>query len=133
MVTGLDSFLAGPVQALNLRNHRGDVLASNIANADTPNFKARDFDFVSALRAATGGAAPATLVKTSVRHLDGASALPVFGALQYRIPVQASIDGNTVELDTELANFTDNALRTQADLTVLANRFRLLQMAVAGQ
>ncbi len=133
MLTGLDSFLAGPVQALNLRNHRGDVLASNIANADTPNFKARDFDFVTALKAATAGTAPAGLTKTSIRHLDGAGPLPVFGALQYRIPLQASLDANTVELDTELANFTDNALRTQADLTFLANRFRLLQMAVSGQ
>ena len=76
---------------------------------------------------------PVQLIRTSMRHLGEAlgSSLPV--ALQYRVPVQASIDGNSVELDTELAQFSDNALRMQADLTFLNSRFRMLQSAITGQ
>jgi flagellar basal-body rod protein FlgB len=137
MLKGLDHELAGPVQALALRAARSEALASNIANADTPHFLARDFDFPAALRAALGGGAatlpPVQLVRTSMRHLGDVfgSRLPV--AMQYRVPLQASIDGNSVELDTELAQFSDNALRMQADLTFLSSRFRLLQSAIIGQ
>jgi flagellar basal-body rod protein FlgB len=136
MLTGLDHYLAGPMQALSLREVRAEALASNIANADTPHYKARDFDFPAALRAARGGDStlpPVQLLRTSTRHIDAllGSSLPV--ALEYRMPVQASIDGNTVELDTELAQFSDNALRMQADLTFLSHRFRSLQTAITGQ
>jgi flagellar basal-body rod protein FlgB len=137
MLTGLDQDLAGVVQALSLRAGRSETLASNIANADTPNFLARDFDFPAALKAALGQGGttlpPVQLIRTSMRHLGDAlgSRLPV--ALQYRVPVQASIDGNSVELDTELAQFSDNALRMQADLTFLNSRFRMLQSAITGQ
>ena len=133
MPTALDSFLAAPVQALQARNYRAEVLASNIANADTPHYKARDFDFPRALHEAMAARAPAGLMKTSLRHLDAVGGKPIATALQYRIPVQASIDANTVELDTELAQFSDNALHMQADLTFLGNRFRMLQIAISGQ
>jgi flagellar basal-body rod protein FlgB len=136
MLTGLDQHLAGPVHALSLRAVRAEALASNIANADTPHYKARDFDFAAALRAAQGGATDAPqvhLLRTSTRHIAAllGSSMPV--ALQYRVPVQSSIDGNTVELDTELAQFSENALRMQADLTFLSHRFRSLQTAITGQ
>ena len=137
MLTGLDQLLAGPAQALSLRSTRAETLASNIANADTPNYKARDFNFPAALRAALGEGSmspqPVQLVRTSLHHLGGTlgAGLPV--ALQYRMPVQPSIDGNTAELDTELAQFSDNALHIQADLTFLNSRIRLLQTAITGQ
>jgi flagellar basal-body rod protein FlgB len=137
MLTGLDQHLAGPVQALSLRAERSETLASNIANADTPHFLARDFDFPAALRAVMGGGGASLpqvqLIRTSTRHLGDVlgSRLPV--ALQYRVPVQASIDGNSVELDTELAQFSDNALRMQADLTFLNSRLHMLQTAITGQ
>lgn len=133
MLAGLDNYLAGPVNALNLRAARSEVLASNIANADTPNYKARDFDFSSVLRDAIQGKQTIEVARTAARHLSSAPLSPSAGPLQYRIPVQPSIDGNTVELDTELAQFSDNALRTQADLTFLSQRLRTLQMAITGQ
>lgn len=133
MLTGLDNYLAGPVNALSLRAARSEVLASNIANADTPNYKARDFDFTAILRDAMQGKKSIDVARTAARHLSLAPMAPVAGPLQYRVPMQPSIDGNTVELDTELAQFSDNALRTQADLTFLSQRLRTLQMAITGQ
>jgi flagellar basal-body rod protein FlgB len=133
MLNGIDAHLAGPLQALNLRAQRSEVLASNIANADTPNYKARDFDFAAALRGAVGTAQRVALARTSVRHLPGSAAGAAGPALQYRVPVQPSIDGNTVEMDTELAQFSDNALRMQADLAFMSDRIRGLTTAIQGQ
>jgi len=133
MLNGIDAHLAGPLQALNLRAYRTEVLASNIANADTPNYKARDFDFAAALSGAIGTRERVALARTSARHLGGATAPTPAAALQYRVPVQPSIDGNTVEMDTELAQFSDNALRMQADLTFMSARLRELQTAIQGQ
>jgi flagellar basal-body rod protein FlgB len=137
MLTGIDQHLAGPLQALSLRAARAETLSANIANADTPRYKARDFDFPAALRTALGGSSttlpPVQLVRTSLQHLATPAGSSLPAAMQYRVPLQASIDGNTVELDTELGQFSDNALRMQADLTFLSSRFRLLQTAITGQ
>ena len=137
MLNGIDQFFATRMQALNLRAQRSEVLASNIANADTPNFKAQDFDFSSALQAALQGAgtrqSALAMDRTSPGHRSGGRGLLPGADVQYRVPVQGSIDGNTVELDTELGQFTDNAIRYQADLTFLSNQIRSLQMAIAGQ
>jgi flagellar basal-body rod protein FlgB len=133
VLNGIDAHLAGPLQALNLRAYRTEVLASNIANGDTPNYKARDFDFAAALSGAIGTRERVALARTSVRHLGGTAGHAPAAALQYRVPVQPSIDGNTVEMDTELAQFSDNALRMQADLTFMSARLRELQTAIQGQ
>ena len=133
MLNGLDAELSGPLRALNLRAYRTEVLASNIANADTPNYKARDFDFAAALRGAMDARQRMTLARTSARHLAGSGGHAPGVPLQYRVPVQPSIDGNTVEMDTEQAQFSDNALRMQADLTFMSARLRELQMAIQGQ
>jgi flagellar basal-body rod protein FlgB len=131
----IDDHLSVRLAALDLRAKRMEVLSSNIANADTPNYKARDFDFAQALRGAIAGATPQTvaMVRTDASHLSGRapSGLPV--ALEYRVPVQPSIDGNTVEMDRELGQFSDNALRYQASLTFLNQRIANLRMAIAGQ
>jgi flagellar basal-body rod protein FlgB len=137
MLNGIDQFFATRMHALSLRAQRSEVLASNIANADTPNFKAQDFDFTSALQAAVLGAsgrqsAP-PMDRTAPGHLSGGPGIVPGADLQYRVPIQSSIDGNTVELDAELGQFTDNAIRYQADLTFLSNQIRLLQFAIAGQ
>jgi flagellar basal-body rod protein FlgB len=137
MLSALDQFFARPAIALDLRAQRSELLASNVANADTPNYKARDFDFSAALQAAIrgprGSQGKLAVERTSAGHLDGRSGAAQGADVKYRIPVQASIDGNTVELDTELGQFTDNAVRYQADLTFASNQIRLLQQAVAGQ
>jgi flagellar basal-body rod protein FlgB len=133
MIDRLDTYFAGPLRALNLRSQRGEVLSANIANADTPHFQARDFNFASALSATTQAKPPIAVARTSERHFAGSGGAALMPTLQYRIPAQPSIDGNTVELDTELAEFSNNALGYQADLTFMNSRIRGLFAAIQGQ
>ncbi len=128
MINLLDNHFAEPLRALNLRTARSEVLAANIANADTPHYKARDFNFSAALRGASD--TRFFMTQTSDRHLVGRSASVASAALQYRIPVQASIDGNTVELDTELAEFSNNAIGFQADLAFMNSKIRGMFAAI---
>ncbi len=124
-------------RALELQSQRGRVLASNIANADTPNYKARDFDFQQALAEAVQGAAtPGRLpvARTSPGHLAGAGA-PAEGtpALLYRAPLQSAVDGNSVDLDVERANFAENSVRYEATLRFLNGQFKQMSTAINGQ
>ncbi len=121
-------------QALYLRERRSQVLAGNIANADTPGFQARDIDFKQALqRAKAGGESGAVRLTRSHRaHLPGAPALATDGVLKYRNPYQPSLDGNTVELHTEQAAYADNAVRYQASLRFLGGRISGLKTALTG-
>jgi len=123
--------------ALKLRAERQRVLAANIANADTPNYKAMDFDFKSALQNATSAqgtsTASAGVARTDTRHLT-TSTLSLPGVeMQYRTPNQLSIDGNSVEMDTERASFADNAVRYEASLRFLNAQIKTLTMAIQGQ
>lgn len=132
MLDRIDSFLAPNLKALNLRAARSEVIAGNIANSDTPNYKARDIDF----RAAMAGAslrADLRLARTDSDHLAPKTGAGGGLRLQYRNPVQPSIDGNTVEVDGEVGRFSDNAMRYQASLTFLSARIRTLQSALTGQ
>lgn len=136
MISRIGDELMPNAQALELRARRQEVLAANLANAETPGYKARDFDFGAALRAASGtpeaGAAPGPLrlAATDARHLrgDAGDGLPV--ALKYRTPAQASIDGNTVDPDLERTRFADNALRYDAALRMLNGQIQTLQRAI---
>lgn len=123
-------------QALALRDRRNQVLATNIANADTPGYQARDIDFRAAMaKAAAGTSAQENLNTTSPLHLAGQSAASgglAGGDLQYRVPNQPSLDGNTVESQVEQAQFADNALRYQATLTFLGGEFSSLKLAING-
>ncbi|MDP2761774.1 MAG: flagellar basal body rod protein FlgB [Sideroxyarcus sp.] len=120
--------------ALNLRAARQELLASNIANADTPNYKARDIDFSSALEGALHGlGAQLPLLSTGAAHLQGDAGDTVMGApVQYRIPTQPSADGNTVEMDTERAQFADNALRYEASVRFISDKARDVLAALQG-
>ena len=127
-------------QALVLRGQRVGVLAANLANADTPNYKARDFDFDTALAgmsgatiAVAGGAAPLTLRTTQPDHLPTVDAGGLGADLQYRNPYQASLDGNTVEAPVEQAAFAENSVRYQASLAFINQTIAGLQLAIAGQ
>ena len=100
--------------ALELRAQRMSILASNIANASTPNYKARDLDFDAALRNVEGG---------------GTSK----DALKYRVPLQASLDGNTVELSTEQTAFAENAVAYRTTLAFLNGRIATLSRALKGE
>lgn len=124
-------------EALNLRAERQKVLASNIANADTPNYKARDFDFGSELsramkqgRSSTDGLALST---TSGRHIPAQAPSTAGRDLLYRVPDQPSLDGNTVDMDRERAQFADNAVRYQASLTILNSKIQGLKSAMQSE
>ncbi len=115
--------------ALKLRSMRTEVLATNIANADTPNYKARDLDFGAALeRAQSGGV---TLAKTHAGHRDAGTG-PAGAELKYRLPHQPSQDGNTVQPDVEQAEFAENVLRYRASLMFLDGKIRTLKLAIKG-
>lgn len=133
MIDKLDSTLRFHQEALNLRARRQEVLSANIAHADTPNYKARDFEFSSALSQAVerGRQSTATsMATTSSRHISGEPQGGGDADLLYRMPTQSSIDGNTVEMDTERVSFADNAMRYEANLTVLTSKIKSLLSAV---
>lgn len=105
-----------------------DVLATNIANADTPRYKARDVEFARTLEATSRAT---RLARTHERHIaTRADGLPE--SLQYRVPYQPSLDGNTVEADLELARFAENAVGYQASLLFLNGKIATLRSAITG-
>ena len=139
MQNRIDNVLAFQEKALGLRAHRQQVLAGNIANADTPGFKSRDFNFARELQQATerGVADPSRLAPVAAQTghlaLAGSAAPGTDPKLQYRLPEQASIDGNTVELDRERANFADNSVRYEATLRFINGGVRTMLSAIRGE
>ncbi len=134
MTIGMDKVFGVPERALHLRGERHQLLASNIANADTPNYKARDMDFREAMRQAS--APPARpLQVTHANHIqppsDRLSAEDPKSL--YRVPHAASLDGNTVETHVEQAKFAENAVNYQATLEFLGGRIRKLTSAIRGE
>lgn len=121
-------------QALNLRTQRHQVLASNIANADTPNYKARDFDFASAMQNALSGRSEAggiNMAKTDSGHLAGVGGGGP-AALKFRSETQSAVDGNTVDMDVERTQITDNALQYQILTQLISNKFQGVRSAMAS-
>jgi flagellar basal-body rod protein FlgB len=116
--------------ALLLHGQRLGVLANNLANADTPNFKARDIDFAAVL-GGTANETPLPVTLTHSAHLPLSDDEPA-GELLYRNPYQASLDGNTVEMPVEQAAFSENNVRYQASLQFINNQISLMQFAIAG-
>jgi flagellar basal-body rod protein FlgB len=138
MLDRIDQQLGTLRSIANLRTYRQEVLASNIANADTPNYKARDIDFKSALEAAVSGRGAFAMARTSPRHLagqagEGFANAPDGAQLHYRSEYQANVDGNTVNMDVERSAFAENAVQLEAALTFLKKRFDSLQTAIQGQ
>ena len=136
MMGNLNAYLEPYKQALNLRTHRQQVLASNIANADTPYYKARDFDFREAYATAMGkreASGHLGLTRTHAGHLP----MSLGGALdavnlQYRTEHQSAVDGNTVDMDVERAEIANNALQYQVLTTFLNDKLRGLRSAIAS-
>ncbi|HAF54399.1 MAG TPA: flagellar basal body rod protein FlgB [Thauera sp.] len=121
--------------ALNLQAHRQQLIASNIANADTPNYKAKDVDFRAALQGALntvrgGGVALAT---TQPGHIAGGGAPTLEGLTGYRRELQSAVDGNTVNMDVERAAFAENALHYEASVTFINGMLRSMNTAITGQ
>lgn len=134
MIDKLDAALRFNREALNLRAERQEVIAANIAHADTPNYKARDFDFSARLSDAVErgrSSQSMSMSTTSARHIEGQAQAASDKDLLYRTPNQSSIDGNTVEMDVERIAFADNALRYESNLTVLNAKIKSLLSAVA--
>lgn len=117
-MAGTDPLFGIDGNALALRSQRMALLASNIANAATPNYKARDFDFQKALAAANAGQAT-----------DAAAQ----GSLGYRVPLETSLDGNTVELSTEQTQFAENAVQYRTTLSFLQGRIATVMTALKGE
>src|SRR5262245_25565186 len=115
MPFNLNAYIGVHADALKVRGQRTELLARNLANADTPGYKAQDIDFRAALSSVekTGSVAPT--------------------ALKYRVPLAPSLDGNTVDVQMEQAAFAENSVRYQATLSFLSARFRSLMTAITGQ
>lgn len=132
MSTGLDPIFGMHAKALTLWTQRNEVLAANIANADTPNYKARDINFADTLGKAKEHSIDMKTTHSTHMKTMGGGANGV-GELLYRTPMQPSLDGNTVETDVEQAKFGENALRYQASLRFLSGSVRTMKAAIAGR
>jgi flagellar basal-body rod protein FlgB len=122
-------------QALGVRGTRQQLLASNIANADTPNYKARDLDFKAALQGALKGAGASggvAMAATAPGHIAGNPGMTADAELLYRTQQQGSVDGNTVDMDSERAAFADNAIHYEFNLTRLDQQIKGMLAALQG-
>jgi flagellar basal-body rod protein FlgB len=128
-MTKLDELLQFSQTALRLHAYRQQLIASNIANADTPGYRARDIDFASVLKTAE---AAATKGQPTPTRGAGPDATPFGTDLLYRSAVQRSIDGNTVDLDIERAQFAENAVRYEAQLTFVTSQIKAMLAAIQG-
>lgn len=134
MIGKLDESFGFNAAALRLRSDRQQLLSANIANADTPGFKAVDFDFRRALESATratGQAGTPRLTASAAGHIGG-TMISSSAVLAFRTPSQFSIDGNTVEMDSERAQFADNAVRYEAALKFLNGQIKTMLSAIQG-
>ncbi|WP_252178594.1 flagellar basal body rod protein FlgB [Endozoicomonas sp. 4G] len=126
MAISFESALGVHPQALAFRGTRAEVIAGNLANVDTPGFKARDVEFQAILKHQLSGA-----TTTDDRHLE----MPLAGeegSMMYRIPYQESADGNSVELGVEQASFSQNAMDFQTSLIFLRKKLGSLENAIKG-
>jgi flagellar basal-body rod protein FlgB len=127
----LDDVLGIHERALQLRSRRAEVLAGNVANADTPGYKARDFDFHKILQQETGRSERVQV--TNNRHIQTGADLIPDAMLAYRIPLQPSLDGNTVDSQLEHTAYASNALEYQATLKFLSGNIKKMMTAITGQ
>lgn len=133
MIDRLSNHFGFHQAALALRQERQEVLAANIANADTPNYKARDLDFSTALQKASHATArpgPTQLTLTSAQHIPAAAQNAFDAQLLYRQPLQPALDGNTVDMDIERMAFAENTMQYQTSLSLISQRIKGLMSAL---
>ena len=128
-MTKLDDLFRFSQNALNVHAYRQQLIASNIANADTPGYKARDIDFAAALKSAEASQPKAA---SQAARAGGPDATPLGAELLYRSAVQRSVDGNTVDLDVERAQFAENAVRYEAQLMFTSGQVKAMLAAIQG-
>jgi flagellar basal-body rod protein FlgB len=133
MPINFDSALGIHADALRIRSQRAELLASNLANTDTPNYKARDIDFQSAMKMAASHQSTG-MATTNSKHFQTANNTSFASpALQYRTTMQDSLDGNTVDEQIEQAQFMQNSVQYQASLNFLGGKFKGLLTAIRGE
>ncbi|WP_145496594.1 flagellar basal body rod protein FlgB [Yersinia bercovieri] len=134
MIDKLDNAFRFQQDALRLLTQRQDILASNIANVDTPGYLARDIDFSQQLKTAVDRSAhekgSLSLGLTSGAHIAGMKSRMNDSQLLYRIPDQPSADGNTVDMDRERINFADNSMKYQSSLTILSTQIKSMMAVI---
>jgi flagellar basal-body rod protein FlgB len=118
-------------KALVLHSRRAEVLAANLANADTPGYKARDFDFKALLNSEMN--TPTRLMTTDSRHIQAESGPVPPSQLLYRVPAQPSLDGNTVDTEREHVEFSTNAIEYQASLSFINSKISSIRKALKGE
>ncbi|MGV3581179.1 MAG: flagellar basal body rod protein FlgB [Methylophilus sp.] len=141
MLNKLDAALSFHQNALRIRSQRQELIAGNIANADTPNYKARDIDFKSAMAQALSNndhdssVSANGLDKTSANHINGLSSNNFAGPNEplFRPIIQGSIDGNSVDMDVERNQFVDNGIRYEASLNMINGQIKKMLSAIQGQ
>jgi flagellar basal-body rod protein FlgB len=127
----MDKLFGIHAAALKLRANRAELLAANIANADTPNFKARDIDFKHVLNMTASKSGD--LFTTNSRHIDISGGSEMGAEMMYRQPNQPSLDGNTVDLQMERSAFMENSMMYQASLRFLNGKINGLMTAIRGE
>tara|TARA_B100002049_G_scaffold108120_1_gene79745 strand:+ start:524 stop:931 length:408 start_codon:yes stop_codon:yes gene_type:complete len=131
MAINLDKLTAFHEKAVTIRTQRMEVISGNLANANTPGYKARDIDFNQAMKSAKAEQRGGTMVKTHENHLSGNISSRF--DMQYRIPTQPDTgDGNTVEVQAERNNFLDNGMRYQASIEFLNGKVKGMKKAISG-
>jgi flagellar basal-body rod protein FlgB len=136
MPLSIDAYLGVQQDALKVQSKRMEVLAKNLANVDTPNYKAQDIDFRTALAQAGSPGAGLPMATTSSSHIGntaGTADTDLSASLKYRVPLAPSLDGNTVDAQMEQAAFADNTVRYQATLSFLTSSLKELMTAITGQ
>ena len=136
MPLSIDAYLGVQQDALKVQSKRMEVLAKNLANVDTPNYKAQDIDFKTALAQAGSPGSSLALTTTSANQIGNNATtgdVENSAALKYRVPLAPSLDGNTVDEQLEQAAFADNTVRYQATLTFLSGSLKDLVTAITGQ
>ncbi|GAB6034236.1 flagellar basal body rod protein FlgB [Galenea microaerophila] len=125
-------------QALRVRTMRSELLANNLANADTPNYKARDIDWRQMLNQSKDElqmvpSGKPDLVRTDARHIAASADFTTSDFLKYRMPTQPALDGNTVETHIEKAQFMENAMQQQATLNFIDGKIKGIRGALRGE
>jgi len=129
----LDKAMGIHETALYVRARRSAVLTSNLANSDTPDYKARDIDFKQVLKNAEGMKSGGGMQMTNSKHMQVGGYNAATAELLYRQPFQASLDGNTVDAQIEKAKFAENSMQYQSSLNFLTGKFKALTLAIKGQ
>ena len=132
MLEQMTSQLGNYANSLVLRSQRQQVIASNIANADTPGYIARDFDFAAALKEVSGTSTSAP-TQTNAQHMRLGTRDPRDPTMAYTVQTQPSQDGNSVDLDRERANFVDNSIRYESTLRFINSHVKTMLSAITGQ